>query len=138
MQVLTIPKEVILVTKLTWIGLVVNVVVNYTLSGNYDILVLLIYLMVVSTQIPIIWVINYFLKKANKWIMWIFVIGLILVVLLDISTLLFPELLTSEELEGIPSRIIRILFGLPIVYLLLKQKDFFNKKISSIDELTNQ
>lgn len=138
MQIITVPKEVIWVTKLTWIWLIVTVVVNYTFGGNYDILVLLIYLMVASTIIPIIWVMNYFLKKANKWAMWIVVVYMVLAVLLDIYKLLVPSLLTTNELEAMPSYIIRILFGLPIIYLLLKQKEFFYKKISSIDELTNQ
>ncbi|GEM_PF-6430223 len=136
MQVVTVPKEVIWVTRLTWIWLIVNVIVNYVLSGNYDILVLLIYLMVASTIIPIIWVINYFLKKANKWIMWIFLVYMVFAVLLDIYKLLFPSLLTTNELEAMPSYIIRILFGLPIIYLLLKQKVFFNKKKSAIDKET--
>ncbi|PHM16913.1 MAG: hypothetical protein CJD30_09115 [Sulfuricurvum sp. PD_MW2] len=125
MQTVTVPKEVIWVTRLTWIWLIVNVIVNYTLSGHDNLIAALIYLMVASTIIPIIWVINYFLKKANKWIMWIFLIVSVLVILLDISTLLFPSLLTTEELEGMPSRIIRIIFGSPIVYLLLKKRSFF-------------
>lgn len=126
MQVVTVPKEVIWVTRLTWIWLIVNVVINFILSGVYDIVVSLIYLMVASTIIPIIWVTNYFLKKANKWVMWIFLIYMVLAVLLDIYKLLVPSLLTTNELEAIPSYIIRILFGLPIIYLLLKQKHFFS------------
>jgi hypothetical protein len=123
MQIITVPKEVIWVTRLLWMWLIITIAVNYTLSGIFKIEALLIHLMVALPIVALIWVINYFLKKANKWVMWIFVIVLVLVVLLDISTLLFPELLTTEELEGMPSRTIRILFGLPIVYLLLKQKN---------------
>lgn len=132
MQVVTVPKEVIWVTKLTWIWLIISIVVNFTLSGIFKIEALLIYLMVALPIVALIWVINYFLKKANKWVMWIFVIGLVLVIFLDLYKVLLPSLLTAKEIEAMPSYIIRILFGLPIVYLLLKQKEFFNKKRSDI------
>lgn len=128
MQVVTVPKEVIWATRLLWIWLIVNVVVNYALSGYDNLIAALIYLMVASTIIPIIWVINHFLKKANKWVMWVFVGGLILVILLETSKLLMISLLTESEIKTIPSAIIRILFGVPIIYLLLKQKAFFHKK----------
>jgi hypothetical protein len=125
MQVATVPKEVIWATKLLWIWSLINIIVVYALSDSYEIETLLIYVMVASPMFVFIFGINFFIKKANRLVMWFLVIVLVLVVLLDISTLLFPSSLTAKELEGIPARIIRILFGLPIVYLLLKQKEFF-------------
>ena len=130
MSVVVVPHEVIWVMRLNWIWLIVNVVVNYVLSGHNNLIGALIYLMVASTIIPIIWVINYFLKKANKWLMWVFVGGLILLTLIETSKLLTISVLTDSEIQTIPSAIIRILFGVPIVYLLLKQKAFFHKKVT--------
>ena len=125
MQVITVPKEVIWATMLLWIWLISSIVVNFVLSGVYEIGAIFIYLMFALPIGALIWGINYFLKKANKWIMWIFVVGLVLVVFLDIYKVLFPSLLTASEFEAMPSYIIRILFGLPIIYLLVKQRAFF-------------
>ena len=128
MQVVTVPKEVIWATRLLWVWLIVNIAVNFILSGIYEVGAIFIYLIFALPLGVFILSINYFLKKANKWLMWIFLVSLILVVLLDIYKLLAISQLTEEEIKSVPSYIIRILFGVPIIYLLLNQKSFFSKK----------
>jgi hypothetical protein len=64
----------------------------------------------------------------------------ILVVSVILSNIIaFSDVFTvdSERMNQV-MYVFRILLGLVIVYLLLKQKEFFNKKIFSVDDSTNQ
>lgn len=130
MQVVTVPKEVIWATRLTWAWLASSIVVNYILSGIFKMEALLIHLMVALPIVALILGVNYFLSKGKKWALWMVVLYLCLSTLWSLAALALPISIEDHELRGQSLYVLRIIFGLLVVYLLIKQRIFFNIKIN--------
>lgn len=126
MQVITVPKEVIWVTRLLWIDIIVRLIIVFAVVltstlGNEEKLVRLL-MVIPKTLIMALIVlgINYFLHKGNKWF-FILTIGLAGTVV--VSNLF--SLFNYDELTNFVEYLIQILLGSLILYLLFRQKLFF-------------
>lgn len=126
MQVVTVPKEVIWVTRLLWIDIfirliMVSIMVLTSSLGDEEKLVRL--LMVLPKTV--IWMlvllgINHFLLKGNKWAMRFLILFIGSVIVSNIFAFFDPLTIENQIMY-----ITRILLGCSIIYLLIKQKAFF-------------
>jgi len=130
MQTVTAPNEVVWATRLLWLWLIISWSANIVLrSSLINVSTLVIHILVGAIPLfIIILLINKLLLKGNYWAMWIFVIFLIFMLFLDAYKLVIPIPLTDEEIRAKPLYLIRLIFGLPIIYLLIKQRMYFKTK----------
>lgn len=133
MQVLTAPREVIWATRLLWLSVIIPLVLIFIVAGMYGtesfFILDIIYaigrkIVTILTGLFLIFGINYFLLKGNKWVMWLVVIIFGFTAFMNTITITAYFAENSVMLERI-IYLVKIVFYIPIVYLLLKQRAFF-------------
>lgn len=133
MQVATVPKEVLWATRLLWLSAIIPLVLIFIVAGMYGtesfFILDIIYaigrkIVTILTGLFLIFGINYFLLKGNKWVMWLVVIIFAFTAFMNTITITAYFAENSAILERI-IYLIKIVFYIPIVYLLVKQRAFF-------------
>ena len=129
MQVVTVPREVIWVTRLLWIDIVIHLFFGLIVANSFGIdgtISVIKLLPKIAIWFIIVLGVNYFLLKGNKWSMIIVVLSAILIIVNKLVNSVFSDI----HLMYLLLDMMRIIFGLAIIYLLLKQKAFFHKKVT--------
>lgn len=133
MQVATVPKEVLWATKFLWLSVIIPLVLIFIVAGMYGTQSFFILdiidaigrkIATILTGLFLIFGINYFLLKGNKWVMWLVVIVFGFTAFMNTITITAYFAENSAILVRI-IYLIKIVFYIPIVYLLVKQRAFF-------------
>lgn len=133
MQAVTVPKEVIWATRFLWLSVIIPLILIFIVAGMYgeeSFFILDIFyaierkIVTILIGLFLIFGINYFLLKGNKWVMWLVVIILGFTAFMNTITIAAYFAENSAILERI-IYLIKIVFYIPIVYLLVKQRAFF-------------
>lgn len=133
MQNFIVPQEVIWVTRLLWLSVIIPLIMIFIVAGMYgeeSFFILDIFyaierkIVTILIGLFLIFGINYFLLKGNKWVMWLVVIILGFTAFMNTITIAayFAE---NSAMVVRTIYVLKIMFYIPIVFLLVKQRAFF-------------
>lgn len=132
MQVVTVPKEVIWVTRLLWIDMILHLVFGLIVASTFGIdgiSSVIKLLPKIAIWFIIVFGLNYFLLKGNKWSMIIVVLSTILIIVNKLVNSVFDDI----HLMYLLLDMIRIVIGVFVVYFLIIQRGFFNNGLQNFD-----
>lgn len=132
MQVVTVPKEVIWVTRLLWIDMILHLVFGFIVASTFGIdgIISVIKLLPkIAIWFIIVFGLNYFLLKGNKWSMIIVVLSAILIIVNKLMNSVFDDI----HLMYLLLDMMRIAIGIFVVYFLIIQRRFFNNALQNFD-----